>query len=66
MDTLCMGMGRGSVGRSFQRAVSQGMAVSRARAVFRDSAKLPGRGFTGTALGGGMAQLTWTDTMAAE
>jgi hypothetical protein len=42
----------GSVGRSFNRAVSQGKAVLRAWAVFRDSAKLPGRGFTETAWGG--------------
>ena len=47
-------------------SVSQGWR--RPNTEFRDSAKLPGRGFTGTAWrgGGGIAQPTWTTTMAAE
>ena len=67
----------GNAGRSFFRAVSQweggvtcAGSVSRGwrrpSTVFCDTAKLPGRVFTGTAWHGKMALPTWTATMAAE
>jgi hypothetical protein len=63
MDTLCMGMGGAVWGEVFNEQCHRGWpCYVRGQclamlAVFRDSAKLPGRGFTGTAWGDGVADV---------